>query len=187
MYEFYWQPPKPVYDPVKAKQLLTDAGYPNGFDTQVNGPIGKYTSDRDIIIAVADQLTKVGIRAKANPMDFGLFIQKLLANQLGPMFLIGWFSFGDPALAEVWLSSQSTLGHYYADTTYDDLIARGAAELDPKTRQGIYFKAAQHMHDQAMAAWLFQAATYYGVSKKVTGFNTRNDELPYFYPAAVNS
>ncbi len=173
------------YDLSKAKQLLTQAGYPNGFDTQVNGPIGKYTADRDIVIAVADQLNKVGIRAKANPMEYGLFVQKLTSNTLGPMFLIGWYSFGDPALAEVWLSSNSTLGHFYADPTYDNLVAQGASELDPKKRQQFYNQAAQYMHDQAMAGWLFQAATYYGVSKKVTGFTAREDELSFFYPASI--
>src|SRR5450759_47280 len=186
---FGWNPnvKQVPYDPNMAKQLLTQAGYPNGFDTQVNGPIGKYTSDRDIVIAVADQLNKVGIRAAANPMEYGLFIQKLISNQLGPMFLVGWFSFGDPALAEIWLTSKSTLGHYYQDATYDQLVAQGASQLDTKQRQATYYQAAQYMHDQAMAAWLFQAATYYGVSKKVTGFSPRNDELPFFYPAAIRS
>lgn len=174
------------YDPNMAKQLLSEAGYPNGFDTQVNGPIGKYTADRDIVIAVADQLSKVGIRAKANPMEYGLFIQKLTSNTLGPMFLVGWYSFGDPALAEVWLSSNSTLGHFYADSAYDQLIAHGASELDSKKRGDIYNQAAQYMHDQAMAGWLFQAATYYGVSKKVTGFTARQDELSYFTQSSIS-
>jgi peptide/nickel transport system substrate-binding protein len=173
------------YDPNMAKQLLAEAGFASGFDTQINGPIGKYTADREIVIAVADQLNKVGIRAKANPMDYGLFVQKLVANEAGPMFLIGWFSFGDPALATGWLSSRSTLGQYYKDATYDALDAKGASDVDEKTRQATYYELAQHMHDQASAGWLFQAATYYGVSKKVTGFEPRTDELPYFYPAAV--
>jgi peptide/nickel transport system substrate-binding protein len=174
------------YDPNRAKELLAEAGYPNGFDTQINGPIGKYTADRDIVIAIADQLNKVGIRAKANPMDYGLFVQKLVANEAGPMFLIGWFTFGDPALATVWLSSRSTLGKYYQDATYDALDAKGASELDEKTRQATYFDLAQHMHDQATAGWLFQAATYYGVSKKVTGFEPRTDELPHFQATALS-
>src|SRR5205823_2852292 len=38
-FEFYWQPPAPVYDPIKARQLLAEAGYPNGFDA------GFYTCD----------------------------------------------------------------------------------------------------------------------------------------------
>jgi peptide/nickel transport system substrate-binding protein len=174
------------YDPAKAKALLAEAGFPNGFDTQINGPIGKYTADRDIVIAVADQLNKVGIRAKANPMEYSLFIQKLTSNTLGPIFLVGWYSFGDPALAAVWLSSSSTLGRYYSDPDYDKLIAAGATELDPTKRRQLYNQAAQYMHDQAMAGWLFQAATYYGVSKKVSGFAAREDELSYIYPASIS-
>lgn len=175
------------YDPGKAKELLAQAGYPNGFDTVVNGPIGKYTADREIVNAVAAQLQQVGIRAKANPMEYSLFAQKLTANQLGPMFLIGWYSFGDPALAEIWLTSKSTLGHYYNDATYDKLVFGASEALDPKERQRLYNQAAQYMHDQALALFLFQPATYYGVSKKVSGFTPRDDELPYFYPVSLNS
>jgi peptide/nickel transport system substrate-binding protein len=119
-------------------------------------------------------------------MEYSLFIQKLTSNTLGPIFLVGWYSFGDPALAAVWLSSSSTLGRYYSDPDYDKLIAAGATELDPTKRRQLYNQAAQHMHDQAMAGWLFQAATYYGVSKKVSGFAAREDELSYIYPASIS-
>jgi peptide/nickel transport system substrate-binding protein len=171
------------YDPEKAKALLTQAGYPNGFETVINGPIGKYTSDRDIVIAVADGLGKVGIKAKANPMEYGLFVQKLLASQLSPMFLIGWYTFGDAALADIWLTSLTgAYGHYYSPSPYDDLVTQGATALDPKARQAAYNKVAEYQHDQALAAWLFQAADYYGVSKKVVGFHGRPDETTYLLP-----
>lgn len=172
------------YDPEKAKSLLSQAGYSGGFDTVINGPIGKYTADRDIVVAVADQLGKVGIRAKANPMEYGLFVQKLLASQLSPMFLIGWYTFGDAALADIWLTSLTGVyGHYYAPSPYDDLVTQAATALDPKARQAAYDKVATYQHDQALAAWLFQAADYYGVSKKVTGFHGRPDETTYLLPA----
>lgn len=175
------------YDPEKAKHLLKEAGYPNGFETEVNGPIGKYTADQDMVIAIASQLNKVGIKAKANPMDYPLFVQKLTANQLGPMFLIGWFSFGDPALAEVWLTSKSTLGHYYNDSNYDALVQQGASQLNTQARKQTYYQAAQYMHNQAMCGWLFQDATYYGVSKKVTNFVARKDEIQDFFKTGIRN
>jgi peptide/nickel transport system substrate-binding protein len=172
------------YDPGKAKSLLAQAGYPNGFDTVINGPIGKYTADRDIVVAVADQLSKVGIRAKANPMEYGLFVQKLLASQLSPIFLIGWYTFGDAALADIWLTSLTgAYGRYYGPSQYDDLVTQAATALDPKVRQATYNKVAEYQHDQALAGWLFQAADYYGVSKRVTGFHGRPDETTYLLPA----
>src|SRR5271166_2304209 len=60
-YEFFWQPPAPVYDPEKAKQLLAEAGYPKGFDA------GDYYCDSsyaNIGEAVLDNLQAVGFRAR---------------------------------------------------------------------------------------------------------------------------
>lgn len=174
------------YDPEKAKQLLAQAGYPNGFETVINGPIGKYPADRDLVIAIAAQLEKVGVRATPNVTDFGSFIQAVGATKAGPMFLIGWYDFGDPALSTSWFTSESTLGQYYADPTYDSLIAQASSTLDVEKRQRLYERASQHMHDEAMALFLTQPAMYYGVSKQVTGFVPRDDELITLQDVAVD-
>ena len=66
MYEFYWQPPAPVYDPAQAKQLLAAAGFPNGFDA------GLYFCDSsyaNIGEAVVNNLQEVGIRSKLRPVE----------------------------------------------------------------------------------------------------------------------
>ncbi len=175
-----------TYDPDKAKQLLAQAGYPDGFDTTINGPIGKYTADRDLVVAIAAQLQKVGIRATPNPMEYSLFISKLSANQLGPMFLIGWYSFGDPALSAIWFTSKSTLGQYYNDPKYDELVFKASGTVDTDERQKLYEQSSQYMHDQAMALFLTQPETYYGVNKRVSGFTPRDDEIAYFYPTSVS-
>jgi len=173
------------YDPEKAKSLLAQAGYPNGFDLTLNGPIGKYPADRDVVVAVAAQLQKVGVRCKANPMEFSVFITKLSASQLGPAFLIGWYNFGDPALSAIWFTNQSTLGKYYNDPVYDKLVTEASGMVDTATRQTLYEQSSQHMYDQAMALYLFQPETFYGISSKVTGFVPRDDEIAYFYPASI--
>ncbi|MEU0156928.1 ABC transporter substrate-binding protein, partial [Micromonospora fulviviridis] len=72
------------HDPAKAKSLLAEAGYPNGFDLVINGPIGKYPADRDLVIAICSQLEAVGVRAKPNLTDFGSFIQSVGATKAGP-------------------------------------------------------------------------------------------------------
>ena len=69
-FEFYWKPPAPVYDPGKAKQLLGDAGFPNGFDA------GFYTCDisyGNLAEAVLNNLGQVGIRAKLRPLERAAF------------------------------------------------------------------------------------------------------------------
>src|SRR5438445_2825640 len=72
MFEYYWQPPAPVYDPAKAKQLLAEAGYPNGFDA------GAYYCDSsyaNLGEAVLNNLSLVGIRVKLRPIERAAFIK----------------------------------------------------------------------------------------------------------------
>src|SRR5260370_708832 len=72
MFEFYWQPPAPVYDPAKAKQLLAEAGDPNGFDA------GAYYCDSsyaNLGEAVLNNRVLVGIRVKLRPIERAAFIK----------------------------------------------------------------------------------------------------------------
>src|SRR5262249_17195282 len=69
-FPFYWSPPAPTYDPVKAKELLTEAGYPKGFDA------GDYACDSsfaNLAEAVINSLQAVGIRAKLRPLERAAF------------------------------------------------------------------------------------------------------------------
>ena len=65
-FEYYWQPPAPVYDRARAAKLLAEAGYPNGFDA------GEYYCDvsyANLGEAVVNSLQTVGIRAKLRPLE----------------------------------------------------------------------------------------------------------------------
>ena len=64
-FEFYWQPPAPVYDPARARKLLAEAGHGQGFDA------GDYTCDTsyaNIAEVVLNNLREVGIRVKLRPL-----------------------------------------------------------------------------------------------------------------------
>jgi peptide/nickel transport system substrate-binding protein len=50
-FEFFWQPPMPVHDPAKAKQLLAEAGYPNGFDAGEYYCDGSYANLGEAVLA----------------------------------------------------------------------------------------------------------------------------------------
>ena len=69
-FEFYWQSPGYGYDPVKAKQFLADAGYPNGLDA------GDYFCDAALTYMgepVVNYLNAIGIRVKLRPIERAAF------------------------------------------------------------------------------------------------------------------
>jgi peptide/nickel transport system substrate-binding protein len=77
------------YDPERARALLREAGYPNGFDFTITGTSGAYPGDRDIALAVADQLNRVGVRARVNITEYGVQLKQVQSRQLAED---GWFT-----------------------------------------------------------------------------------------------
>src|SRR5207249_2570027 len=72
-FEFFWQPPAPAFEPAKAKQLLAEAGHPNGFDA------GEYYCDSsysNVGEAVLNNLGEVGIRARLRPIERAAFLKE---------------------------------------------------------------------------------------------------------------
>jgi len=65
-----------TYDLEKAKALLAEAGYPNGFDTQLLGPTGRYVKDREVMEAIAGQLSRAGIRVSIVAPEWGEFLDQ---------------------------------------------------------------------------------------------------------------
>jgi peptide/nickel transport system substrate-binding protein len=77
------------YDPDRARALLREAGYANGFDFGIATTSGAYPGDRDITLAVADQLNKVGVRARPNVIEYGVQLKAVQNRQLAEE---GWFT-----------------------------------------------------------------------------------------------
>ncbi len=74
-------PPFP-YDPQRARDLLRDAGYPNGIDMTMGYTNGIYPEDHNIALAIVDQLGRVGVRVTPSVMDYGIFISQLASKKI---------------------------------------------------------------------------------------------------------
>jgi ABC-type transport system substrate-binding protein len=61
--------PRYNHDPARAKKLLAQAGYPNGFDVDFLVPLGQYNKVKDVAEAIGGMLGQVGIRAKLRTQD----------------------------------------------------------------------------------------------------------------------
>ena len=80
---------RPRVDIVKAKKLMADAGFGNGFDVTLDCPDNRYINDQAICVAIAGMLAKIDIRVKVNAMPRALYFPKL-QNTDTSMYLLGW-------------------------------------------------------------------------------------------------
>ena len=81
------------YDPAKSKELLAEAGYPNGFSTTIWTPQGRYYMDRETVIAIQAQLRAVGINADVEVIDWSTYLTVLREPQdvnKSELYWLGW-------------------------------------------------------------------------------------------------
>ena len=80
--------PKYTYNPEKARELVKQAGYPNGVDVELSTPVGRYTLDKQITEAMVPMLNAVGIRTKLAHAGMGDLVGERPGRQ-GSVLLYG--------------------------------------------------------------------------------------------------
>ena len=77
------------YDVAAAKQLLADAGYPDGFDIELRCPNDRYVNDEAICTAVVGMLGKIGVNVSLNAQTKSKHFKELKDDQ-GDFYMLGW-------------------------------------------------------------------------------------------------
>jgi len=142
------------YNPEKAKELLAQAGLPDGFKTEFwYIPVirGYFPDSKAIAEAIAVDLAKVGIEVELMTKDWGPYLDDRLQGKF-PMWMLGWGSDnGDPDNF-IGFHFAHPVGKPNAEDCYDSdelsqLLIDGAQEPDAAKREEIYKKAEQIVHD----------------------------------------
>ena len=82
-------PPKLAYDPARARRLLAEAGYPNGFDLTISATNDRYINDGKVVQALGQFLSRVGIRARVDAMTQTMFFPRRARREFS-LAMGGW-------------------------------------------------------------------------------------------------
>jgi peptide/nickel transport system substrate-binding protein len=154
----------PAYDPVRAKKLLAEAGYPNGFDAGDLTPFPPFFSLGE---AIGNYLQAVGIRTTMRTMERAAFLAAWREHKIKGVIM----GLGAPAgNAATRIEVYVTKNGIYATGAVpeiEDLYQRQGRELDRKKREAMLFQIQQIMHDRVMHVPIYELAFPWGIGPRV--------------------
>jgi peptide/nickel transport system substrate-binding protein len=163
-FEFSLKVPPPAQDVKRAKQLLAEAGYPNGFDAGDLTPLPPYTSLGE---SVAQQLQEIGIRAKVRTMERATFLTSWREKKLKGLLIGATGAAGNAAARLEPFVTKNGIYAYGSDPELEGMFQAQAKELDRKKRETLLHQLQKAVLDHVMVAPIFQQGFLCGVGPRV--------------------
>jgi peptide/nickel transport system substrate-binding protein len=182
---------RPAYDPARAKTLLAEAGYPNGFEVGLDCPNDRYINDEAICQAVTSMLARVGVKVNLNAQPKAKYFAKILGPAYDTSFyLLGWTPStfdSHNVLYEIQgcRGTGTARGNInsagYCNPKQDAFADQALVEGDAKKRDELIKQAYQVVADDWGYIPLHQQALAWGVSKKVTLTQRADNSLRLYW------
>ena len=174
------------YDPARARSLLAEAGYPNGFQLTIHGPNDRYTNDARTLQAAGAMLSRIGVETRVEAMPRTVYFPRASppasSYSLG---LLGWGSSGDGesgyGLSTLLSTFQTDMrmgaNNYgrYSSPAVDAAVQAALREFDLERRRGLLQKAMRTaMEDYALIPLYLQYTT--AAIRRTIDYTIRDDE-----------
>jgi peptide/nickel transport system substrate-binding protein len=175
----------PGYDPERAKALLREAGYANGFEMTLHAPNRRYMNDIEVMQAMAQMLGKVGIKTKVEVWEQSVYTTKWRKRELLPGYLVAWGGAGlfDGDLLVNSLHSKSALA-IYKNEALDKVLEDAQGTNDPERRKALYAKAQEMIVADAPIIKAYQQAHIFGISNRLD-WSPWIDNMLFLYDAKL--
>ena len=179
------------YNPKKAKELLAEAGYPNGFETTLWSAYN-HTTGQKVIQFIQQQLAQVGIKAQVQALEAGQRVEKVESHQdaaTAPvrLYYTGWSSStgeADWGLRPLFAGDKTPPSmyniSYYKNPTVDADIMKALGTTDRAEKTKLYTEVQEEIWKDAPWAFLVTEKLLYATSKKLTGMYVMPDANYFF-------
>ena len=181
-YDFGYLKMEPYpYDPAKAKQLLAEAGYKDGFEIKMQAT-RRYLKGAEIGQAIVHQLGQIGIKVKLEVPEWTVYIQKVPAGKQDPLYMLAWGSTqtldADASVYAIYKSAQpySTVNI----PEMDKLLDQTRSTVDAAKREKLFHDIQKLAYDMVPCLPLYQQDKMYGMRANVDWKGRADARMPVY-------
>jgi len=186
-------PPYP-YDPKKAEELLDVAGWQRQadgtrFTIRFQAGRGRYLNDENVVLAVAQYLSDVGLKVETDIMEWGsVYVPLIRKRNVGPLFFLGsggalWSPLYD--MTDLAKADSGTNYTHWNDPRWFDRWTDIAASKSPEETRVIIDEMLKVFYEDGPWMHMYFQPDFYGVSKRLN-WTARPDEKVYLFSATLN-
>jgi peptide/nickel transport system substrate-binding protein len=182
------------HDPEKARQLLEEAGYPDGIDIDMWFRQGRYPKDGEVAEAMCGQMEEAGIRCTPHLLEVTVLDEMQRAKETPGLVYASWgnwFFDADNSFIPLFGCEQAEAFNfdwrrpYGCNEEFEEVIQAARIELDEATRAELYAEAQRILYEDAGALFMYHLVDIFGVDNWVN-WEPRHDEMIWAHEMSWN-
>ena len=175
------------YDVDRAKQLMSEAGYAQGFTVHMDSSSGMFFREKEVTEALLTQWAKIGVKLEVDYLETSRWMEKWLATKSGPVILNGWnsapaFDAEFPLVFGTCDSNRALM----CDSEYDALFVKQQQTLDPEQRRTIIWQLADLLCQEVLHIPLYEQPSINVLAKGLSSAQFNPEWSMYLHKATLS-